>query len=65
MTRCSKCNKLIWFWNKFNREYGFGMVLDKQNCPKEIVRFCSYKCCFAYKNDLLIDFNKSKEVLEE
>jgi len=65
MNRCSKCNKLIWFWNKFNRNYGYGF-LYKEGTPLdkplfEIVRFCSEKCCFAYKKDKLIDFNKISE----
>ena len=38
---CSNCKKTFYFWNKFNRKYGVGLVWDKEGRFHEEVRFCS------------------------
>ena len=56
MNRCSNCNKILWLWNKFNREYGQGVIYEMTSI--EYVRFCSMDCCLNYKENHVIDFNK-------
>jgi hypothetical protein len=61
MKICSNCQKKIWFWNKFNREYGKGFLISRDFSKiLEEVYFCCEDCLFEYKEDYNIDFNNKR-----
>ena len=59
MKRCANCDKIVWFWNRFYRKYGMGLIVDGGD-ENEYVTFCSEKCCIEWK-DVCIDFNKKEQ----
>jgi hypothetical protein len=64
MKICSKCSKRIWFWNRFNKKYGEGWLLDKNYRLIEKVRFCSKECAMKYKPKDLIKFTNNVPEVE-
>jgi hypothetical protein len=76
---CIICKKRIWFWNKFYKDSGKALIVDKETgIPIQNIGFCSERCYgivrtpevpspifFEEKNGRWIKINSHKQDCKE